>query len=254
MQDKRAEIKLMRQELEELYWEDRPPQVNSRKKQIQLLQPILSTDTLILDAGCGPGNYGILLGKHNHVIGVDISSEATAFAIQRARKADAQFLPLAADLEKLPFNNNCFDTCLCAYTLHHFPSIHNVVGELVRVTKPGGKVIILDANGSNPGLQLSIVMERLMSRWLVAKGLDTPNETHHTHKDLSIALQEQGVGDIWIHSHFFGGLPPMRPNPDFVLSVIHFMIRVRRIMYSIMSKALPQPIKGVDLLVVGTKQ
>lgn len=253
MQDKRAEIKLMHQELEERDWEDTPPQVKSRIKQIQLLQPILSKDALVLDAGCGPGNYGILLGEQNNVIGVDISSEATEFAIRRARKADSQFLPLAADLEKLPFNSNSFDICLCAYTLHHFPNIHNVVGELVRVTKPEGKVVLLDANGSNPGLQLSVILEKLVDHWLVAKGLDTPNETHHTHKYLSSALQKQGVRDIRVYSHYFGGLPPMRPNPDFVLSMMYVAVRLRRIMYTLTAKLLPQPFKGVDLLIIGTK-
>jgi SAM-dependent methyltransferase len=182
VQDKKAEIWLTEREIEEGAWEDSELQYRGRMKQLQLLQPVLSQDQLILDAGCGPGNYGIILANKNEVIGVDICSKATQTARERANKGKVRFWPIVGDLETLPFSNHSFDTCFCAYTLHHFPDIRNVVRELVRVTKPEGNIVLFEPNGSDLGVKVSKSLENLIGSWLVKSGLDTPNETIHKPK------------------------------------------------------------------------
>jgi ubiquinone/menaquinone biosynthesis C-methylase UbiE len=258
VQDKRAEISLSNKYLEDGSWDDSDTDLKDRQKKLELLQPILSSqDGLILDAGCGPGNYGIMLARKNEVVGIDISFKMASTAKERAEKGKAGFRPLVADLERLPFKNSSFDICFCGYTLHHFPDICTALGELVRVTKPEGKIVLLEPNGSNPGVRLSNILENLISRQLVKHGLDTPNETIHNHKCYVKALEQQGVTDIQITPHYFGGLPPLpckSQKASFGLSMIRFVVHLRRLLYIFLAKALPRPFNGAELLITGTKK
>ena len=46
--------------------------------------------------------------------------------------------------EHLAFNENCFDVTITRYSFHHFVDPERVLKEMVRVTKPGGQVIVID--------------------------------------------------------------------------------------------------------------
>ena len=48
------------------------------------------------------------------------------------------------DGERLPFENGEFDVTATLRTLHHTPHPGLLVTELVRVTKPGGTVLVVD--------------------------------------------------------------------------------------------------------------
>ncbi len=48
------------------------------------------------------------------------------------------FPRVAADAEKLPFLDGCFDRVFCCSVLHHFFNLKKAIGEIARVLKPGG--------------------------------------------------------------------------------------------------------------------
>ena len=54
------------------------------------------------------------------------------------------FLRVQADGESLPFADASFDVTYCVATLHHALDLDAMVGELARVTKPGGWVLALN--------------------------------------------------------------------------------------------------------------
>ena len=51
---------------------------------------------------------------------------------------------LEADAQDLPFPDECFDTVVCTYALCSVPDDARVVGEMGRVLKTGGRLILVD--------------------------------------------------------------------------------------------------------------
>ena len=216
----------------------------------------------ILDAGCGPGTYGIMLAqKGNEVTGVEISPGAVNVANQRAHEKGVKFSAQAGDLENLPFKDNYIDVCFCAWVLHHFPDIDTAVSELVRVLKPGGRIAITEPNESNLAVRFSRFIEDLplIRQWVLREGWDTPNRSINKHKKYLQALEKHGIIDIDLSSCFPGGLPPLPPKSrkgvlGFIsLVAINALVRTRYFIFAVAYKLLPRPLNGADLLITGIK-
>jgi ubiquinone/menaquinone biosynthesis C-methylase UbiE len=108
----------------------------------------------VLDAGCGTGHFSLPLAAANAVTGVDISGEMLAFA--RAKG----LTPVRAAAEALPFAGGVFDVVLAASVIQLIPDGATFVRELLRVVKPGGRVIICTINAGNAALGLLRILER----------------------------------------------------------------------------------------------
>jgi ubiquinone/menaquinone biosynthesis C-methylase UbiE len=108
----------------------------------------LQNGQTVLDAGCGIGfdaiQMSMQVGETGHVYGVDISQEM----IEKAKSNAAHLeLPLTfgkGNLYKLDFDGDFFDCCRVDHTFQHLSDPMTALIELIRVTKPGGKIIITD--------------------------------------------------------------------------------------------------------------
>lgn len=99
-----------------------------------------------LDAGCGDGRYLAMLpaGSTTRRVGVDISSRI----LETARsQCDAELYQ--ANLERLPFAEAEFDLVLCSQVIEHVVDASAAVGELARVLRPGGTLILSTDNRRN---------------------------------------------------------------------------------------------------------
>jgi ubiquinone/menaquinone biosynthesis C-methylase UbiE len=108
----------------------------------------------VLDAGCGTGHFSLPLAAVNAVTGIDISAEMLAFA--RAKG----LIPVRAAAEALPFSDGVFDVVLAASVIQLIPDGAAFVRELLRVVKPGGRVVICTINAGNAALGLLRILER----------------------------------------------------------------------------------------------
>jgi ubiquinone/menaquinone biosynthesis C-methylase UbiE len=109
----------------------------------------LPPESLILDAGCGTGEHTLRLAEHGFkCVGVDISRSVVEKAGERARTMGLQerVTFICDGLEQLPFADAHFDAIHCRGVLMHIPRWQQVVAELCRVVRPGGKVLILEGN------------------------------------------------------------------------------------------------------------
>ena len=101
-----------------------------------------------VDVGCGNGLYLAELARRGfagRVVGADLSIGMLAAARQRLDRplTPALSLTLAgADATALPFRDAAVDLTLAMHMLYHVPDPPAAVGELRRVTKPGGRVVI----------------------------------------------------------------------------------------------------------------
>ncbi len=115
---------------------------------IELTAPS-GTDRL-LDIATGTGFLAFEFAKYVlEVIGIDFTEEMLAIAKQY--KADNQIKNVAfesADVESLPFEDNCFDLVSCRFAFHHFLRPEKAMSEMTRVLKHGGKLVISDITSS----------------------------------------------------------------------------------------------------------
>ncbi|HKD31838.1 MAG TPA: methyltransferase domain-containing protein [Gaiellaceae bacterium] len=103
-----------------------------------------SADERALDSGTGSGALAFALAPHvREVVGVDIVPELLEQARQRAgRFQNVTFVE--GDATELPFEYASFDLTGTLRTLHHIARPELAVAELVRVTRPGGRVLVVD--------------------------------------------------------------------------------------------------------------
>ena len=110
-----------------------------------------------LDAGCGQGWYwNAMIEAGYNMTGVDCSGEQLKLAQGAADPASAGLL-VRGSIIKLPFADQSFDFVYSINTLHHLASIDQqkaAFGEMHRVLKTGGRVIIHEMNIRNPLFRL----------------------------------------------------------------------------------------------------
>lgn len=106
---------------------------------ISLLEP----QGEVLDAGCGVGVLAEYL-PHVGLSGIDISREMLRLAKARMDRV------VQGDVENLPYPDNAFDCVFARSVIHHLPHPNRGVRELIRVLKPGGRIIFLDTRDQNP--------------------------------------------------------------------------------------------------------
>lgn len=96
----------------------------------------------ILDVGCGAGHYAAeLLARGAEVVGVDGSGTLLEHA--RARVGERAELVLHDLEEPLGFADDAsFDGAVCALVLHHLTRRAQLLGELRRVLRPGGWLLV----------------------------------------------------------------------------------------------------------------
>ena len=100
----------------------------------------IDKNSRVLDLGCGPGVLTDALSKvAGEIEGVDFAEQMIAVAQRSFPHLKLQ----VANGEQLPYDDSTFDVIVCNYTAHHFARPEVVFGEILRVLKLGGSVVII---------------------------------------------------------------------------------------------------------------
>lgn len=118
------------------------------KWQTQILKNAPDKPVLdILDAGCGPGFFSIILSKMGHrVIGLDGADGMLKHAAEKASEHNVFPLFMKGDCHNLPFADQSFDLIVSRNVTHALRNNEQVYAEWKRVLRPGGILLIFDAN------------------------------------------------------------------------------------------------------------
>ena len=101
-------------------------------------------DERVLDVGAGTGTLAFALAPLvREVVGLDLVPEMLAEARRRAASfGNVSFVE--GDCLALPFEAGSFDLTATARTVHHLSRPELAVAEMTRVTRPGGRLLVVD--------------------------------------------------------------------------------------------------------------
>ncbi|MBL7543094.1 MAG: bifunctional demethylmenaquinone methyltransferase/2-methoxy-6-polyprenyl-1,4-benzoquinol methylase UbiE [Bdellovibrionaceae bacterium] len=126
------------------------------RKKLVKLSAAKSGDS-VLDCATGTGDLAIefkkAVGLHGQVIGTDFCKEMLDFAPAKAKKQDLNIKFELADVTALTYTSNSFDITSISFGIRNVADPAKGISELARVTKPGGKVCVLEFGQiANPAL------------------------------------------------------------------------------------------------------
>lgn len=139
-----------------------PSTIDPRIYHVQLLLRFFGPmdNKRALDVGCGKGRFArVFAGEwpNSKITATDISTAMLAYV-------KPPLAPCAATMTALPFRDGAFDAVYATESLEHAVDIERAVAEMCRVTRPGGKVAIIDKNAEHWGKLKTPEWERWFHR------------------------------------------------------------------------------------------
>jgi demethylmenaquinone methyltransferase/2-methoxy-6-polyprenyl-1,4-benzoquinol methylase len=176
----------------------------------------------ILDLCTGTGDlalaYDRAAGRQTPVYGADFCHEMLVRGVAKTRRrgADKRVRFLEADAQRLPFGNDAFQLTCVAFGLRNVTNTERGIAEMVRVTRPGGSVAILEFSRPRHwlfGRMYRFYFRRLLPlvgqwlskspddayRYLPASVLEFPDG-----EELASRLRSQGLSDVRWYPFTFG--------------------------------------------------
>jgi demethylmenaquinone methyltransferase / 2-methoxy-6-polyprenyl-1,4-benzoquinol methylase len=176
----------------------------------------------ILDLCTGTGDLALAYDRaaagRVTIVGADFCHEMLVRAVGKTHKrhAEERIRYLEADAQRLPFPDNAFQITTVAFGLRNITDTDRGIAEMVRVTRPGGRVAILEfsqPSGSILGWAYKFYFRRILPwigqiisrsrddayHYLPASVLEFPNG-----EALAVRLRGHGLVDVRWHPFTFG--------------------------------------------------
>jgi 2-polyprenyl-3-methyl-5-hydroxy-6-metoxy-1,4-benzoquinol methylase len=174
----------------------------------------------VMDVGCGNGEISLQYLDGNTICFVDISDEMLGEVkkqIPPGLSGNAEFVRSGID-DLIP--SPVYDLVICLGVLAHVPSLESAIGQLSRLVKKDGRVILQFTNFGSPLsalLQMKFILRNLI------KGKEVLYETNKTRmKQIRRLVGTNGLRIIKKHTYF-----PVLP----FMSLLKFDRRLRLLEY-----------------------
>jgi ubiquinone/menaquinone biosynthesis C-methylase UbiE len=157
-------------------------------------------DDELLDIACGPGSLTLALAPHvARAIGFDITPAMLEQARAAQVKAGLQNTEWAqGDAATLPFADDSFSLFTCSAAFHHFENPAEILAEMARVCRPGGRIVVSDVT---PDAEKTTAYDRL----------EKMRDPSHRHAHSVAELEELGhsieLGKPLTHTSLTGPMP-----------------------------------------------
>src|SRR5512147_1853060 len=143
-------------------------------------------DEHILEVGVGTGLALPMYPRHCRIVGIDFSEGMLAKAKEKAEAHRLGHVQLhRMDAAAMEFQDDSFDTVVAAYVVTAVPDYRKVVNEMIRVCRPGGRIIMLNhfSNGNKVIAAVEKVLSPLTKHlgWRTDLSLDTVLEGTDLH-------------------------------------------------------------------------
>ena len=116
----------------------------------------------ILEVGVGTGVALPLYPKHCEILGIDLSHSMLEKAQAQIRQHQLNHVTLQQmDAGQMDLLDDSFDIVMAAYVVTAVPDYRKVVSEMIRVCRPGGRIIML--NHFSNGNKVIAAVEKMIS-------------------------------------------------------------------------------------------
>ena len=169
----------------------------------------IEPDATVVEIGCGTGNLLLLAARavpSATLIGLDPDPGALAVARRKARRAGVTLRLDHGYADRLPYPDGSVDRVLSAFMLHHLPGDQQqaALREVHRVLAPGGRLHLLDIDGSPPSRPGRLL--RLGHVHRAEHGHGQPGPYAHADPATALAaLRDAGLTDAAVVAH--GAMP-----------------------------------------------
>ncbi len=189
--------------------------MDRRWKKLAIAMVPVPEDAVMLDLAAGTGDFAQIVRERfprARIVAVDLTERMLRLARRRGLNET-----VCADASALPFADGSFDCVLVGYGLRNFPNLEMAIGEIERVTRPGGKLVTLDFF-----LPTSPVLRLLYLTYLYANGAFWGLVLHGRPRiytyiadslrnflsadELSNVLRRMGYVEVDVSAFIFGGI------------------------------------------------
>ncbi|WP_245767064.1 bifunctional demethylmenaquinone methyltransferase/2-methoxy-6-polyprenyl-1,4-benzoquinol methylase UbiE [Stigmatella erecta] len=171
-----------------------------RRKTVQALA--LKPGYRVLDLATGTGDLALKVLKYHPdgtVVGLDPSEGMMEIGRKKVAEQglSAQCELKRGDAQALPFEDNSFDGICMAFGIRNVPDRPKALREMARVTRPGGRIAILELSEPQGGLlgPLLRFQIRKVVPWLGAK-LSGSGEYRYLQESIAAFPQPEAFADI----------------------------------------------------------
>ena len=120
---------------------------NRRKKLLKLIRKLRFSS--FADIGCEKGYFSkVVAGYCSEIYAVDIdkrnvdSAKSLIEQVKKNRNKNLKAHYIVSDAQNIRMKDNSVDLAFSSHVLEHLPNPRKGLSELVRITKPGGKIIV----------------------------------------------------------------------------------------------------------------
>lgn len=107
----------------------------------------LERGSKVLDVGCGPGLFSILLARCGmDVVGIDSSERMIEEARSNARSSGVDPRFMRMDAQSMEFDDGGFDAVVSRNVIWTLVNPESCYSEMLRVLRPGGRILVMDGN------------------------------------------------------------------------------------------------------------
>ncbi|HLH79376.1 MAG TPA: bifunctional demethylmenaquinone methyltransferase/2-methoxy-6-polyprenyl-1,4-benzoquinol methylase UbiE [Chthonomonas sp.] len=172
-----------------------------------------------LDVCTGTGDFALALaravGEQGTVLGADFCVPMLQIGLQKIRNGAYKQVKMAvADAQNLPYSSASFDVVTVGFGVRNVACLEKALAEMVRVTRPGGRVVILEFTRPRPSLLrplLDLYLFKILPSiggWLSRKEAYTylPESIAQfvSREELAEAMKRAGLTQITIYDLNFG--------------------------------------------------
>lgn len=205
----------------------------------------------LLDAGSGTGRYGLKIAQdfpESIVTITDILDEALSISRIVASQAGLKnVLFKRDDILANSFPDNYFDVVFSDATIQYLPDYRRAIRELRRITKPGGRIVIVAVNYWNFHTLYKLFLS------LVGKKYQYGYEKSFSKRELTGVMEKEGIQVIATDGFYVGyGIFRLRTLHPIFRFLGRLVNRLSKILDAITGRWISRTF-GFDIVVVGQK-
>ncbi len=124
-----------------------------RRRAVRALE--LGANAHVLDVATGTGDVAIAVARaypDARVTGIDPSPGMLEVARRKLGELSGRIELVTGDAQALPFPDGAFDGVIIAFGIRNVPDRPRALAEMARVTRAGGRVVVLELSEPEPGL------------------------------------------------------------------------------------------------------